>query len=447
MVFFLGFGLLAVLLLLVLAAAVIMFSRRASSRVENELAKIREAGQPASAAELEEHYQLPPEEEDTTPLWLQATRPLGTDAFRADAGELPIVGTGESEIPPPGEPWDDLEAAEQFLQKYAASLERLHQAAEVDGAARYTTDFRLGVAMPLDYVQRLREGARLLSLEAHVRAHRGDGKGAVESIHAISMLARSLEREPVLVSHLVRIAFDGMAGDLIRFLLPTDILSEEDLLRLQEDLRGIDYHGGLHQAMLGERVTGIEIFRDPAVLGAEVGRTARFWQLTQRHGFVLYLKHMGRFVETAKIPWPEAIEAADQAEAELRERIDNMSALGRLTHALPELLAPAVGAVFTVTARGVAWNDAADAAIAVELYRRNYGKLPERLEELVPQFLPQVPTDPYDGQPLRYIVREDEYLIYSVGPNRIDDGGTDDGRGKPDVVFRVGSSPKTNDES
>ena len=446
MVFFLGFGLLAVLLLLVLAAAVIMFSRRASSRVENELAKIRQAGQPASAAELEEHYQLPPEQEDTTPLWLQATRPLGTDAFRADAGELPIVGTGESEIPPPGEPWGDLEAAEALLQKYAASLELMHKAAKLGGAARYPTDFSLGFGMLLDHVQHLRGGARLLSLQAHVRAHRGDGHGAAESIHAIFMLAQSLEREPILVSHLVQIACDSIAREQLRLLLPTVAFPEEDLVGLQEDLRGIDYHEGLHEAMLCERVAGIEVFEDPSSLEFEVP-AGRFWRFTQRGGFVFYLQHMGRLVDAALKPWPQALQAAEQAEAQLEDLVHNMSLPTKLTHIIPALLAPAVGAVFTATARNVASNDAADAAIAVERFRRKYGKLPERLEELVPQFLPQVLTDPYDGKPLRYIAREDEYLIYAVGPNRIDDGGIDDGSGEPDVVFRVGSSPETNDEN
>jgi hypothetical protein len=39
--------------------------------------------------------------------------------------------------------------------------------------------------------------------------------------------------------------------------------------------------------------------------------------------------------------------------------------------------------------------------LAVEAYRRQHGQYPERLEQLVPEFLPAVPVDPRDGQPLR----------------------------------------------
>ncbi len=70
----------------------------------------------------------------------------------------------------------------------------------------------------------------------------------------------------------------------------------------------------------------------------------------------------------------------------------------------------------------------ADAAIGVQRYFRVHGKLPEKLDELVPTFLPSVPMDPYDGKPLRYVVRQDEYVVYSIGKNGVDDGGVRESR-------------------
>jgi hypothetical protein len=67
--------------------------------------------------------------------------------------------------------------------------------------------------------------------------------------------------------------------------------------------------------------------------------------------------------------------------------------------------------------------------------------LPERLSELVPDFLSEVPEDPYTGQALKYKVDEDGYAVYSVGPDLTDDGGDDvqkaGQRHPPDFVFRV----------
>jgi len=439
--FFVICGLLVVVTVMTLIGVAAISASRAGSRIAGELARIREAGEPASAIELEEHYQLPPGVEDTTDLWIDAMRPLDTKAFGADAGELPVVGTGESEIPPPGQPWDDLEAVEALLRKYDASLGAMHEAAELDGAACYPVEFGDGFFMLLDHVQRVRGGARLLTLQAHVAAHRGDPRGAARSIRAIFSLARSLEREPVLVSLMVRLACDGIAREQLKKLLPSVGFSDADLARLQDVLRAIDYHDGLYRGMLGERAMGIHTFENPNPSEEENPIPAGgFWRFTQGGGFVFYLEHMGGLVVAAKQPWPQALRAADQAEAKLDDLAAGASPLTKVTHVFPLLLAPAIGAAFEATARNVAMNGAADAAIAIELYRRRHGKLPERLKQLVPDFLPQIPTDPFDGQPLKYVVREEEYLIYSVGRDRVDNGGTADPEHadfEPDMVFRV----------
>ncbi len=63
-------------------------------------------------------------------------------------------------------------------------------------------------------------------------------------------------------------------------------------------------------------------------------------------------------------------------------------------------------------------------AIALKRYQLKYKNYPQSLEAMVPEFIPTVPNDPVDGQPLRY--RKDNqgtFLLYSVGENGKDDGG------------------------
>ncbi|MES2792089.1 MAG: hypothetical protein V4719_20910 [Planctomycetota bacterium] len=67
--------------------------------------------------------------------------------------------------------------------------------------------------------------------------------------------------------------------------------------------------------------------------------------------------------------------------------------------------------------------EATQASLALEQYRRRTGHWPERLEQLVPVDLPRVPLDAYSGQPLIYRLVEGRPLLYSVGPDRDDDGG------------------------
>lgn len=62
-------------------------------------------------------------------------------------------------------------------------------------------------------------------------------------------------------------------------------------------------------------------------------------------------------------------------------------------------------------------------ACAVERFRLAQGRLPDTLEKLVPAFLEEVPVDPFDGKPMRYFPDEDQFVIYSIGSNGVDDGG------------------------
>ena len=83
--------------------------------------------------------------------------------------------------------------------------------------------------------------------------------------------------------------------------------------------------------------------------------------------------------------------------------------------------------------------------LAICAYRQEHGgQLPKALEELVPAYLPELPADPFalNGQTFRYRIEKDRWLIWSLGPNRKDDGGQCnwvriDEKDKPDtdVIF------------
>jgi hypothetical protein len=41
----------------------------------------------------------------------------------------------------------------------------------------------------------------------------------------------------------------------------------------------------------------------------------------------------------------------------------------------------------------------------------------------VPDLLPAIPIDPYDGQPLRVVISDNEFKVYTIGRDLIDQGG------------------------
>jgi len=65
---------------------------------------------------------------------------------------------------------------------------------------------------------------------------------------------------------------------------------------------------------------------------------------------------------------------------------------------------------------------ATQAMIALKAYQLDNGNLPTTLDELVPKYLTAVPTDAFDGKPLRY--SQEKKIIYSVGEDLKDSGGS-----------------------
>ena len=63
-------------------------------------------------------------------------------------------------------------------------------------------------------------------------------------------------------------------------------------------------------------------------------------------------------------------------------------------------------------------------AIALELYYHRHQKYPDKLEELVPEILPNIPMDRINSVPLHYAKTEaGRYKIWSMGYDGVDDGG------------------------
>lgn len=71
--------------------------------------------------------------------------------------------------------------------------------------------------------------------------------------------------------------------------------------------------------------------------------------------------------------------------------------------------------------------------LAVHAFRRGEKRLPANLQELVPRYLPELPSDLLGDKPFVYnVMNNGSPLIYSVGRNGKDDGGRGD-----DVIARV----------
>ena len=125
-----------------------------------------------------------------------------------------------------------------------------------------------------------------------------------------------------------------------------------------------------------------------------------------------FLRAMTQLVEVAKRP-------PDQWQPDL----DRLAAEGTRSAFIVRFHAPPVDDVARTMLQNHAMLRCSICAAAAERFRRTNGRWPVSLGELVTAGLLRTPTDPYDGQPVRLKRVSDGLVVYTVGPDKTDDGG------------------------
>lgn len=404
----------SVILLAFFVVAVWWFFHR--SKLQQRYSAIRAAGHPVTLEELNEYYSLPAGAEDDTELWIDALSLSEKAVTVPGAANLPVVGNGP-DIPSWGKGWAEKDQVAAFLSKHAEALTAIHTAATAGGGVRFPQDFRDGIAPLLTNLGKLRSGFRLLTLEFHLRARNGDTAEAIESLDALLAVGRTLDGHPLLVSFMTRTAIDGIAIGHASQLLPVIEPSREELLAIQDALRRIDYHAELENALIGERSFGMNSFGGPNAAGLNLILTRLIDFVATAGSKVKYIDVMNEAVATCSKPWQVGIfDKLWLASWDPKSGIPY--------DILVSSLFPTLDQCFPAAGRNEARQLSLDAAIAAELYRRDRGKLPATLDELVPDYLPAVPTDPFNGEPLRYVVNPSGFVIYALGEELNDDLGS-----------------------
>jgi hypothetical protein len=279
-------------------------------------------------------------------------------------------------------------------------------------------------------LQETRRVATLLAYDVRRLAQAQDMKGALHSCRAGLNVARAVGDEPMLVSQLVRIACATVACQSAERALGLGEPDPADLEALQQALEAEEEFNGLLAALRGERASFHQLLiliedgeLDVATAFKSMGDGGwpvdRFLPAKTRYDARIehpeFLALFNECIETAKKPFHEQV-ADDRAfDAKVRDRVR--------THRITRLLLPAVNKVSEAFRREYATLRCLTALVAAERFRRAKGHWPDKLEELQPNFLAEIPADPYDGKPLRYKRVADGVVVYSVGPDGADNGG------------------------
>jgi hypothetical protein len=418
-----------------------MRSRNLAARdwIETEVARIQQAGEPITTADCYA-FQARLATPDITQYWITAIDALDEKQLLADGKLLPVVGSGSEESLRPDAPETQFDAVQAFLQKNDSVLQAVLFAARQPGHCSLPVKFEDGLNARLDHVQALRQIARLLKLQLRVRAYQGDIDGAIESLGALVATSEALNHELIMVEYLVSLAIGGVAEHEAKFLLNERALSDEQLSCMQRLISGLDPKGGLTIALYGERAMGYYSFNHLGTLVDDKQSSLHKFdgQLPLPVDCQTFLQWSRELIEYSREDFPLALDQARGLERRIKVLLGRP--IERLWHVTTLLIFPATTTVFEASAKAIARKETTVVAIAAERFRLKHGEYPKNLDDLVPEFLAALPKDPFTGDSLSMARQGNDLMIYSVGPNRMDDGGNQGAANDPlDIVAQLRS--------
>jgi hypothetical protein len=394
---------------------------------------IRKSGYPASLRELDAWYTHVPESKNAAVVLTKAFAQPGL----ADGSSTMTILGDKTWIPTRGHLLDDAAKAQltAVLATNQVLLELLHSASAFTNS-RYPVDLMQGFQTLMPHLAKVKGSIQLLTTEALLEASNGETDKAIATLQAAGVIADTLEPEPLLISQLVRIAGWAIISKRCELIINGGTLTDEQLSTLQKMFHDAEQPDAMARGLGGERASGLAVFmgsQDQMYLfgGASSPpafkdrmRSTLFMGLLKSTGILnkdkaFYLDVMATNMAAAEAPFPERLTLGQQASSAVLSPPSRMMIFSRM-------LLPALGRAIQRDGEHAARIRTTQTAIAVERFRRAHnGNLPAELSELAPTYLPSLPIDPFDGQPLRFKRLASGYSVYSIGADLRDDGGAE----------------------
>jgi len=434
--------------LCIIIALFLLFRLHLKSQLQARLRVISAEGYPVSCEELDQWYGIPEGAENGAYVIMKAFAHF--TQWTGKQEDLPIAASGE--LPGRTEPLSDKTrtAIDTYLEDNRQALEILHEAADIEHC-RYPVDFSAGLDLLLPHLNDVKTGVKLLGLETITHAANKQPELAVRSMESAFALARSVEKEPLLISQLVRLACLNLNVQFIERVISRADLTEEQLSRLGLELQNAQDLSAISRGFVGELCQGIYVFKNPQAQGQLlqlVGRPSLPFPVLVAYravglaesDAVAYVDLMYDYIKTNQLP----ISERQRATRALGDAIESKIAETSRIHILLCTVMPPLARVTQRDLRAIAHLHTAQVGLAVERYRLKNGRLPESLAELVPAYLDAVPKDPFDGRDIRYKKLDVGFVVYSIGEDQSDDGGREkpprrekDKGGSYDITFVI----------
>ena len=390
-----------------------------------EIAKISQAGEPLSFAELSGRQNSKPTGAQAERIYHELLDELIQNDPQLNVLLLASQTYRQKVFKEPGDgiPEELAKIVASGLVRYSSILEKIHKAGELE-LPSFDMGLQDGTAVYKGRLGRFQKAVLLISLQTMSLVHSGRGSAAAQSAISTLKMTRVYDFQPIMLIHSAKAAGLMLACDDIGLILKHMRLSQDTLSDLQNALSQAAVDGGLEKMYLVERVYQTELVRNflpdqvvtkylseivPTLPERFVESTSSWRNFRIRQKSIQYYRDLSEFVELSRAGWPMVL---DKVMAKAKGLDNQSSKLISNSMMIAQLTADML-AVVRYTQLGV----------AIEQYRLKHNKPPESLDLLVPDYIETVPVDPYSGEAILYKQEADSVVVYSVGRNRRDDHG------------------------
>lgn len=291
-------------------------------------------------------------------------------------------------------------------------------------ACRFASDWTQGPQVLLPQLSAVRSLSRVLAAEALVEARQGRQEDAWRTLQLGMRTADIPRDEPTLISQLVRYAQYLTAADAIRATAALVPPTEEQAQALVPLVLALDPGSSAAFGFDGERLLVFEWIRQRPLgellsvirtMSVRAPRLAGWlWLPVRRIDQAYYLRLMGRLAETlAQSPREWVLMAQEEREPRIPWYCVTTG-----------MLAPALPQVWKRAALALADRAVTHAGLMLCVHKARHGAYPDTLDGLDADLKSIPGLDPLTGRPLLYHRDGDGFVLYSVGENLKDDGGS-----------------------
>ena len=343
--------------------------------------------------------------------------------------------------------WEEVAAAVRQNSGAFDLLRQIINKPDLDFQIQYERVFGGSIRFDSMHLVEIKRAAQWLGTATTSDLHEGDTASAVKNLRAMLALAKSLEDEHVIISGLVQIAIAAMAVPSTWEVLQSPNVTDGQLAQLENDWNALDFIQADENVLEMERAMGLvnvakwrssskELLK--VLDGKQVAVPSESVQLFVWRYWWSYPDELRRLkvdevlLKTIRdMRTNHAFQAVQQRQTKeldalLPSKVRDSSS-GNPSQDMHTLVSQSAASLSSVSRRVMMIEAARQitvTAIALKRYQLKHGNYPRDLDSLVPEFVPDVPFDPVDGQPLRYRPKADgTFLLYSIGENGKDDNG------------------------